>query len=162
MISIISLLVFSQCCTNKETTHKKTPFVIIESFQQDWIGGVPGVFGTTIQLIVDNSKSKVVPLSVYYQGRKENIDIKNSNEGSLWVANFSNQVEKDIKKDIIMSDNPLKEYGNTPPKIEDLPFDIGDKDIFVSYTYKDKTRFYKLLNVSKKQALFFPSTKPKN
>jgi hypothetical protein len=147
---------------DKNGFRKKTHFTIIKSFQQDWVGGVPGTSGTNIQVIVNNSTAKVKPLAIYFKKKKENIAVKSSDEGVVWIANFLNNKKKEVKKDLIMSDDTYAEYGNKAPKIEKLPFTINKDDIILSYSLKGKVYYFKLENVEKKETLFLPSAQPKN
>ena len=152
IISFISLLTFSQCKSTKVGLQEKTPFTIVNSFYQEWIGGIPNVSGATVQITVDNTEAKATPLYVYFKDSKAKV----SDQGSLWVGNFSNKKEKDIN----MSSDPKEEFGNTPPQIEKLPFKITQDEAVISYTYKGKINYFKLTHLTKKETISYPATNP--
>jgi len=160
LISTLTIFTFSQCCVDKNGFRKKTHFKIINSFQQDWVGGVPGTSGTNIQIMVDNATTKVTPLAVYFKKEKGKIDVKSSDEGVFWIANFSNNEKKTTKPDLIMSDDTQAEYGNKAPAIEKLPFTLDKDDVILSYSVKGKVFYFKLENITKKETLFLPSAQP--
>jgi len=161
VLSAISLLLssfaLSQCQSAKIKLQKKAPFTITKSFYQDWMGGQPGNSGTTVQIYL-STDDIVQPDSLYFQNRIAMIDIKPTDKGSLWVANY----RKVVRKDINMIDNPKGEYGNTVPEMTDFPFDLQKDEAVLKYTKNDKVYYYKISGLVQKEILFYPSAKPRN
>lgn len=158
----IILLSAVQCCPTKNGFQKHTPFTIVDSFYQDWGGGQPDVSGTLVQLIVKKVKSDVQPTAIYYNNRIEKIDIKKSDNGVLWVANFSNTNKKIAKKDLNMYEDSKNEYGNTLPiELSSKKFDLQENEVVISYQYKGSIKYFKLKNLIKKETLFFPAAQPR-
>lgn len=160
---ILSVVLFSitQCCTTKNGFQKRIPFTLIDSFYQDWTGGQAGVSGTTVQLFVKNIKSNVTPNFIYFRGRKEKIDIKDSEKGILWIANFPTNTKNSVKKDIVMDADSKKEFGNTLPEGMIKSFDLKDDEAVISYYKNGHLKYYKLQNLTKKETLFYPAARPK-
>jgi len=66
------------------------------------------------------------------------------------------------KKDIIMSNEPNAEYGNTlPNSSEDFPFTLKDNECIISYIDDGKIKYHKIGNIVEKQAQYLPSAPPK-
>lgn len=157
-IFFISSFSFVQCCTPKKSFQTKTPFTITESFYQDWVGGVPGVSGTTIHLKIDDLESDVIPDSLFFREKGLKIELRSSVQGDLWLAHYSNQ----SKKDINMTDSPMGEYGNTAPEKTNFPYDLNKNEAVLSYYYKGAIQYYKLVNLEQKETLFLPATRPRD
>ncbi|HIP49748.1 MAG TPA: hypothetical protein EYG92_12395 [Lutibacter sp.] len=163
LILPIILISFVQCCPTKDGFQKKIPFTLTESFYQDWMGGQAGVSGSTVQLIVKDIKSDVQPNYIYFKNRKEKIDIKTTEKNAvLWIANFSDNIKKPVKKDIIMHADSKEEFGNTPPQITTThSFDLKANEAVISYSVNGVEKYHKLTNLMKKESLFYPAPQPK-
>lgn len=79
---------------------------------------------------------------IYFDGRKENIELKNDANGTFILGSFKNSLVN--LKDIQLHSDPLKEYGNTPPKTEKIPFTLKENEVVLSYKVNGETRFYKV------------------
>lgn len=86
--------------------------------------------------------SKIDFEHIYFDGRKENIELKNDANGTFIIGNFKNSLLN--LKDIQLHSDPLKEYGNTPPKAEEIPFTLKENEVVLSYKVNGETRFYKV------------------
>ena len=157
-IIFISSFSFVQCCTPKSGLQTKTPFTIAESFYQDWVGGVPGVSGTTIHIITNDLEFNVTPDSLFFRDKRLKIEIKTSDKGNLWIAHYNNK----SKTDINMTDSLMGEYGNMAPNKTNLPYNLNKNEAVLSYYYKGLIQYYKIENLEKKETLFLPATRPKN
>ncbi len=154
---ISNSLIFIQCNSPKISFQTKTPFKITESYYQDWVGGIPGVSGTRIQLIIDNLKPDVIPDSLFFRGTRLKIEIRTNQKRTVWVAHYNDKPKKDFN----MTDRPVGEYGNTLPKMTKFPFDLKKNNAVLSYYYKGILNYYKIENLRKKESLFYPAAKPK-
>lgn len=161
ILSILGLLIsslgLSQCQSTKIKLQKTAPFSITKSFYQDWMGGRPGNSGTTVQLYVDLN-DEVQPDSLFFQNRATFIDSKPSDTGSLWVANF----RKVVRRDINMTENPSGEYGNPVPEMTDFPFELAKDEAVLKYTKDKKIYYYKIIGITQKETLFYPTARPRN
>lgn len=160
LVLIISTSVFIlvQCSCVKSTFQENPPFTITESHFQKWIGGQPGVSGTSVHVLLSAIDENVQPDSLFFNQSKAKLDIKTAEEGHLWVANF----RKSSPRDIIMHSEPQEEYGNTAPKMETFPFELSGGEAVISYYTKEKKMYYKITGLQEKETLFFPAAKPKN
>lgn len=163
LILPVILFSLSQCCSTKEGFQNKTPFSITDSFYQDWMGGQPGISGTTVQLIVTDIKENVIPNYIYFKNRKEKIDVKTTGKKDvLWIANFSDNFKNPVKKELIMDADSTKEFGNEPPAITTEPsFDLKEHEAVISYSVNGVLTYHKIVDLTKKESLFFPSPQPK-
>jgi hypothetical protein len=68
-----------------------------------------------------------------------------------------------MNQDLVLDSNPLKEYGNKPPAIEKLKFDLQFTEAVLEYSNHNKTFFYKIKDVEERLMIADPSEiKPKN
>jgi hypothetical protein len=75
------------------------------------------------------------------------------------VGRFNSNINQ--KEDIIMSREPLAEYGNKPPRLEtEIPFDLKENQCVISYKNGEKTQYYKIENIVEKQPEHYPSVQP--
>ncbi len=157
VILISNNLIFIQCNSTKISFQTKIPFKITESYYQDWVGGIPGVFGTRIQLIIDDLKPDIIPDSLFFRDKRLEIEMRTDQKQTVWVAHYNNKPKKDFN----MTDRPVGEYGNTPPKMTNFPFDLEKNNAVLSYYYKGILNYYKIENLHKKESLAYPAAKPK-
>lgn len=84
--------------------------------------------------------------SVYFKGRKAEL-IRTEQEADLYVAYFDIQ-GKD--KDFVMHADPRKEYGNTVPVLEKIPFDLEAGEAVVVFIKNGKPGYYKLKGIEER------------
>lgn len=157
LISVLSVFLLTQCTCSKRLLKQNAPFSISNSHYQDWVGGVPGASGTLVQINLSAIDEGVRPDSLFFRQSKAKIDVKTAEKGHLWVANFRANSPRDLN----MHSDPQKEYGNMGPNKEKFPFELTDTEAVISFESKGKTAYYKLTNLEKKEALFFPAAKPR-
>lgn len=144
-ISLLTLLMFSLCSTTKEATKIEPPFKVIKATHNSWVGGRPGVKGININITIDNSKIELD--SVFFRNKKTKLKKDISISPSIFIGVFIN---KNIKKDYTLHEDPVKEYGNTPPDITiKMPFELQTNEAIVSYLHKGKIQYYKIEDVVK-------------
>jgi len=158
VIVFLSVFVLTQCSCSKTTFQNNPPFTITDSFYQDWVGGQPGVSGTSVHIYLASVAENVIPDSLFFKQSKTKIDIKTAEKGHLWVANFNTNSDRDIH----MHSEPKEEYGNKPHKLDSIPFELAEGEAVISYYTKGKLAYYKLSDLQKKETLFFPAARPRN
>ena len=156
-ITAVSVFLLAQCSCSERAFKKNPPFSISHSHSQDWIGGIPGVSGTSVHINLSAIEKDVRPDSLFFRQSKAKIDVKTAEKGHLWVANFRNNSPRDIN----MHSDPQGEYGNSAPNLKGISFELADGEAVISYESKGKKAYYKITNLEKKETLFFPSAKPK-
>ena len=149
----IVLMSFSQCDGSK--FDKKAPILFLDIYVQDWVGGRPGSSGTIITLITEGTSKKIVFDSIYFH--KKAIKLESQlYEGKLTLTgNFIKKSPQD--RDIIMSSDQKKEFGNKPPVFEKkIPFELTENEAIISYFIKGKKHYYKLTKLKKIKTLYYP------
>ncbi len=101
--------------------------------------------GIELYIPVTSIQTNLVSLdSVYYKGRKAALQKSEEREG-LYVAKFNK------KGDMIMSSNPVDEYGNKVPILDKkMNFDLKDDEAVLIFTQKGKTKYYKITGITQK------------
>ena len=151
---------FSQC-SSAQKLQKEAPVKFGNAYYQHWVAGVQGG-GSGIILFIptENSSLKNIQLdSVYFKGKASKLEFKPNNP-SLFIGRFSTKGNQ--RKDVIMSNKPYAEYGNEVPKeMTKIPFELKENECVVSYKEGDKTKYFKIENIVKKQPQYYPSAPPK-
>ena len=103
----------------------------------------------------------IIPDTIYFKGNAAVTFIETTVEGKALVATFN--LTKQIKGDLIMDANGLKEVGNQPSfqlsGTKGLAFELADNEALLSYRIAGKKRlyYYKVTGIIEKQPLIMPS-----
>jgi len=142
---IVATTIFTQCSASKNNkiVQIKPPFNVIKATYTSWVGGQPGIRGITVQVEIDNPN--ITLDSVYFRGMKSVLKIDKSNTNPIFVSSF---VLPKKPKHFILDADPKKEYGNEPPPISTkFPFQLKKNEAVVSYFYKGKLRYFKIIGL---------------
>ncbi len=136
---------FSSCCASKTTIcQKEAPFKVLNATYNIWDGGQPGVKGISINITIDNPTIQLD--SVYFRNNKIPLRSDSKSEKLKFTGSYNLPYKN---KDLIMSSNPLEEFGNKPHNIKpNIPFNLKKNEAVVSYFYKGKRNYYKIKNVT--------------
>ncbi|MUP45161.1 hypothetical protein E0K83_05315 [Gramella sp. BOM4] len=84
--------------------------------------------------------------AVYFHGMKSPL-VQSEERSNLYVANF--RMGSD---DMIMHEDPKKEYGNTAPqKPEKSPVNLDNDEALLVFTQDNQTKYYKLTGIVEKE-----------
>lgn len=148
-ISVVILFAFSFCNATKEATQGKHPFKVTKATYNTWVGGRPGVKGININITIDNSEIELD--TVFFRNMKTKLKRDVNSTPSIFIGVFALQ---NTKKDYILHEDPVKEYGNTPPNISlNIPFELKNNEAVISYFYKGNTKYYKIENVKETKSI---------
>lgn len=147
LISVIILLTFSFCCATKsnmkDVTKDKHPFKVINATYNTWVGGQPGVKGIRIAISIDNPEIKLD--TVFFRNMKTKLKREINSSPTIFVGVFT---FPNTEHDYILHQDPVKEYGNTPPKTSlNIPFELDKKEAVISYLFEGTLRYYKIKEV---------------
>ncbi|GAA3588119.1 hypothetical protein Q4Q39_18030 [Flavivirga amylovorans] len=153
--SLLFLLItigFYQCASTQKLENK-LPLEIGEVYSQHWVSGVRGGgSGYNVFIPIKSNPSKIVLDSLYFKGKRVKLESKSA---SVFVGRFKSEANQ--RQDIIMSSDPLAEYGNSVPKIsKKMPFELNDTECIISYQKGNKTLYYKISNITKKASTEYP------
>lgn len=153
------LLNFSACGGAKSEGSKyqivkNPPFSYGDVYYQDWVAGIPGGgSGTNVHITFESFSEEVVIKEIFFRNMIETAQISPQIK-DRYIGYFKNEV----KKDIIMDSDPMKEAQNTPPTI--FPFDLEADEAVVSYLHNDSVKYAKITNMRMEEMLAYPSSKP--
>jgi hypothetical protein len=146
-IVILTSIVCLSCNSSKAITNSNLennpPFKIIEATYSTWNGGQPGVQGILVNIKIDNAEIELD--SVYFRNKSTKLKLEKTAQlpfykGSFVLPNPNNNLQLDI--------DSTKEFGNQVPNFpEKIPFQLNQNEAIVSYYYKNKINYYKILNV---------------
>ena len=91
--------------------------------------------------------------SLFFQNKKTKISIKNSQERSFLVGNFSNSSR--LKNDLTLHLNASLELKNKLPKKTKFRFSLKENEAIISYKVGSLKKYYKIENIQKKSTAFF-------
>ncbi|WP_299527725.1 hypothetical protein [uncultured Lutibacter sp.] len=136
----IILLSFSFCSSTKDLTKVNHPFKVTKATYNTWVGGQPGVKGIKIVVTIDHQDIELD--TVFFRSKKVPLKRDISTEFPIFVGVYS---LPNTKKDYILHEDPVNEYGNTPiNKSLNIPFSLKKDEAIVSYLLDNKTYYYKI------------------
>jgi len=146
-IGIISLLsiAFFGCGTSKikAQTENEHPFKVLEANYANWVSEQPDITEITVNIIIDNPKIQLD--SVYFRNSSAPLKHMESFENLVFTGSFKTST---TPHDYILDSDPKQEFGNKPPvMVSKIPFELTDDEAVVSYFYKNKINYYKILAV---------------
>ncbi|MDR5591403.1 hypothetical protein [Christiangramia sp. SM2212] len=140
MAGIFILTVFASCGSNKDL-QERAPAQFNEVFYTYNSDGIQ--LNIPVAVIQDE---RITMDAVYFHGMKSPLK-KSEEKPNLYVANF-----RMGSGDMVMDEDPKKEYGNKPPQLpEESPFSIDEDEAILVFTQNDKMRYYKLTGIVEKE-----------
>ncbi len=151
----ISIFIFS-CDSNKVVLQENPPFQVAEASFQKWFGGTPDAGkGIHFKLAFSEISEGVLIEKIYFRG-KEEILKQNTQNPNVYLATF---VDKP-KQDVVLDSNPAKEMDNPRPSLtSESPFELKANEALVQYRKRKKTYYYKIEDISEKDAVAYPFSK---
>lgn len=147
-MKLLTLTIFTigitQCASMK--FEQNPPFAIVSSAYNHWVGGVQGVQGTTVQIIYTSEKDIEFD-TLYFNGLQTSVKKQNKEGQKLVVGNFDTSVVSDL--DLVLDKDPKKEFGNKPPKKEEIPFTLKENEAVISYKQGDVIKYVLIKNIKK-------------
>lgn len=147
---------FSQCKSTSESV-KIEKTIRIENnktqqvYSQNWVAGVRGG-GSGLNLVLSKSFLKeIVPIEVYFRNKITSVEEKQYDFVAYYKGTL-NQL-KDINEEV---ENPIIISS------EAFPFDLEDNEAIISYLNNGETIYLKISNISQKESIAYPSTRPQN
>lgn len=143
-IGLISLLgiAFFGCGTSKIKAQEH-PFKVLEATYANFIGKQLDSTGITVKITTDNSEIQLD--SIYFRNNSASLKRMDSIKNSIFTGSF---ITSKTPHDYILDSDPKEEFGNKPPvKISNSPFKLTDNEAVVSYFYKCKIHYYKILEM---------------
>ena len=152
-ITALFLIVCLSCSSAKEEIQQKFSETIDSVYFQKWVAGIQGGgSGANFHVNLKTPLEKDVVLKkVQFESFEASFVKISETSYSAYIKTNSNQ------NDLILDENPEKEYGNKAPKINLKP---NEANLF--FTKNGKEFVKNLQNVKEKPLIAYPSVKPKN
>ena len=152
--STLIMAFFTQC--GSAQFEKKAPFTINKAYYQDWFGGRMGSKGTMVTIeISDVTHEGLVFDSIFFNEKINKLVHTISDNKQIITGNFPVTVLRD--NNIIIHADPREEMANKLPKSTvNFPFELTDNECVISYIFKSKKRYYKIENLKKEKAIYYP------
>lgn len=133
---------------------KNPPFKIKESYYQKWVAGTKeGGSGINVHLDFETIQPNVVIRDIYFQNNI--LEVKNSGATPMsYVAHLT----RDLKNDIVMDIDPMKEAKNVPPKA--FPFELKANEAVIGYSVGGEKKYFKIDNLVEKREIAYPQANP--
>ena len=133
---------------------KNPPFKIKESYYQKWVAGTKkGGSGINIHLDFETIQPNVVIRDIYFQNNI--LEVKNSGATPMsYVAHLT----RDLKNDIVMDIDPMKEAKNVPSKT--FPFELKANEAVIGYLIAGEKKYFKIDNLVEKREIAYPQANP--
>lgn len=133
IIALFLVTSLTNCSTmqNKNThLQNKAPFTVEEALH------ISNENAPYTILSIKKTNPEIVLDEVYFLDKKLKLKL----DAGSYIA----KINTIINKDLILHSDPKKEYGNTPPVMEKIPFKLKDNEAVVSYKIKGIVKYYKL------------------
>jgi len=141
LLLIIPLIIMSFFqCASTQKFQDKMPLEIGEVYYKNLETGYQ------IYIPIKNNPNNISIDSIYFKGQKTKLEASNDN---LYIGHFKTVISK--SQDIIMSSDPIEEYGNKVPELpKKIPFDLNDEECVISYLNGNKVNYFKIHNIIEK------------
>jgi hypothetical protein len=148
-LSVCITLLFIQCSSTQFV--KNPEFNITSATYHSWVGGQPGTGGINIKIDVENA-TEVNFGAVYFRGKQTKLNRNKKNDTIFLLGHFP---KKSNKNGLVLDKNTVKELQNKPPVDENtFPFQLEKNEIVISYSYKEKIKYFKTKVVKQKTKQF--------
>lgn len=140
MAGIFILTLFASCGSNKDL-QERAPAQFNEVYYTYNSDGIQ------LNIPIAAIQDQIINMdAVYFHGMKSKLK-KSDEKPNLFVADFRMGTG-----DMVMHEDPKKEYGNKPPQMpEESPFSIEDDEAILVFTQNDKIKYYKLTGIVEKE-----------
>ena len=100
--------------------------------------------------------------SVYFRGRKAVLQ-QDTDNANLFKATFKIPSAQGDKPELIMHEDPKKEYGNpVPERLQEMPFEMEKDEAVVRYTKNGKVNYFKITGIENRDSTRVKIKKPEN
>lgn len=146
-IAFITLLSFTFFgCGASKVKAQEHPFKVLEATYAKTVVEQTDLVLTTLKITTNNKEIQLD--SVYFRDHSALLKRVDSIENAIFTGSFTTST---TPHDYILHSDPKQEFGNKPPvMISKLPIEIKENEAVVSYFYKDKINYYKILEVKEK------------
>ncbi|GAA3565667.1 hypothetical protein GCM10022395_15090 [Snuella lapsa] len=129
-----------------------------EVYYEPWLSGVKsGGKGGNLYIPVLSNPKDITLDSAFFRGEQVKLEFVDK---SLFIGRFKTSLNQ--KQDIIMSNEPYAEYGNTAPvRPKKKPFELQDNACIVSYNDGNKTLYFKIEGIIEKNVQIYRGSRTK-
>ena len=161
-LSLMIVLFSFYSCANGKKLQEGAPSEIGELTYTTWSGGTERS-GSGYNLFVELKDPSAVQIdTVYFRGRKAVFEREEGNP-NMYVANFRIPARETKSPDIIMHEDPKKEYGNPAPVIpETIPYELQADEAVLRIVKNGKEKFFKMKAIQKENNAGIQIKNPEN
>jgi hypothetical protein len=154
---LFAIILLSSCSSQKiSKTMSTDDFNSAEQpYFEEWSGGAPGS-GNGVTLYFPTSILEGHTLAaVYFRGMENNIARFIANDKRMLISRFTYpSVAYNMNAD------SKKEYGNSVPNYEEIPFELLNNQAVIAFEANGKMQYVKLENITQKETIAYPSAPP--
>ena len=146
---LILLVTFFSCKTMVKYTNEQ-PYETINTWVQQWHGGVRGSGqGILIHIDAKTNSNVIKPDSIFYNGQKGKVNIISKQQGSLVL-------EANLRK----FNNEEKQISQGISSLSDTDSIAKKGELVFSFYKNNKLNYYKIKDFKQQKPLFYPAAKP--
>lgn len=150
---VLWCLILSSCGTpkqaNKITFEENPPFTIQEASFQKWsVGRDARESGVYVIVLFSDIEEQVAIEEVHFRNH-----ISEINNNERYPLRYAAKLT-DKRNGIVMHNDPIQEAANT--LLQKPIFEIADNQAVLKYTFKDKTYYFKINELSEKSPIATP------
>lgn len=146
VVGVLLLFIIHTQCASSQPVEMKTQIQIKDAYFQEILSGIKdGPSGFMIYIEV-NESSNIQFTEAYFKGKKVKLNHKTNTQ--VYTGRYMSQVRI---PDLIMSDDPKKEFKNQLPEIEEkIPFDLKENECILRYIKNEKEGYFKIDTLKEK------------
>lgn len=157
----VFLFIFANCANGKKL-QVEPPVEIEQAFYTTYTGAVKGADSGYNLFIPVAGDAKIEMDTVYFRGRKAVLQ-QDPKDPHLYVANFKIPSAEGEKPELIMHEDPKKEFGNpVPERLEKMPFEMEKDEAVVRYKKNGKINYFKIKGIQERNSPGVKIKKPEN
>lgn len=155
------LIIFANCANGKKL-QEDPPIALKQVYYTSYSAGVKGA-DAGFNLYIPVEKAATIQMdTVYFRGRKAVLQ-QDPGDPNLYVATFKIPSAEGKAPELIMHEDPKKEFGNPiPERLEKMPFEMEKDEAVVQYVKKGKVSYFKIKDIQNRDSDGVKIKKPEN
>ena len=118
---------------------------------QTWVAGVRGG-GSGLNLVISKSFLKdIIPKQVYFRNKISTVEKKEFD----FIAYYKGELNQ-------LENINTEDEGNRNESDKTFPFDLKDNEAIISYLSAGKIKYLRVVNITEKESIPYPSVRPQN
>ncbi len=139
-------------CGSSQVLDEEAPVTFDAVHAEPWTAGPDKKYKGVNLLFPVKAGVYIVLDSVYYKDQKAPLERIQKDNYLVYKATLE---VSDAPYDLVMHADPKEEFGNRPPPLKKVPFELEDDEAVISYTRNGKVRYFKVSGIRPSPAIHY-------